>query len=213
MSFQQLGSWTYQSTDVDSDGDVDYDVFGLYSYQTGMLVPVFDMAAATGAANPSATVNFGDYDRDGFTDDVGVTSLDSSAILGTYMDFGSDVFGYYTSVGYNNPGAGDYRPGSTAVIHYTEDDKNGDSAWALTFQGHGGTLDMPGGLPYVDFDNNHWLVAFETFNNPGTYKDFDDFIVVVESVQPVPEPATMLLLGAGLIGLAGMGRKKFFKKS
>ena len=33
------------------------------------------------------------------------------------------------------------------------------------------------------------------------------------NANPIPEPATMLLLGSGFIGLAFLGRKKLFKKS
>jgi len=33
----------------------------------------------------------------------------------------------------------------------------------------------------------------------------------VGEASPVPEPTTLVLLGSGLVGLAGLGRKKFKK--
>jgi hypothetical protein len=63
------------------------------------------------------------------------------------------------------------------------------------------------------FEEDDWLIAFEDrYSTQGGDGDFNDAVFIIEDITPVPEPATMMLLGFGLIGVGVASRKKLFKK-
>jgi hypothetical protein len=55
--------------------------------------------------------------------------------------------------------------------------------------------------------NGNYAVVWDDEYNGGD-RDFNDFVVEVSGVKPVPEPATMILLGTGLMGLCYMRRRQ-----
>jgi hypothetical protein len=79
----------------------------------------------------------------------------------------------------------------------------------MYFDFSGNDADQENGEILVDFEGTYlvdkafFYIIGEHCNNEFSVAGFN---------SPVPEPATMLLVGSGLIGLAGVGRRKFFKK-
>lgn len=166
---------------IELAGYVNLNTFGVYdATDSTKFVQIFTGADSQGALK---MLSFFDPGLPGGPLDVEINGVD------TGVDFAANKFGFYL----NSP-EGLFRS-STAL--------NSDGVDHMyAYQGKGDTFRVPGRAA-GEWGSNEYVLAFEDQLGGGDM-DHDDFVVMVESVNPVPVPAALLL---GVLGLGAAGLK------
>ncbi|MFP4123489.1 PEP-CTERM sorting domain-containing protein [Coleofasciculus sp.] len=163
----------------------DINVFGLYSADDiTNKAPIFQ-----GSNKPFDRVSL-DFYNDGTVKMTGATDpigTGFNGAFGFYLDTPNDIF-------------------------YTEDshNKNNDPQ-ALVYQGDNDTVLQIGNFQAGKFVDTEFIVAFEDKPFSSADKDFNDMVVHVAGVEPVPEPMT--ILGSTLaLGFGGLFKRQMSKR-
>lgn len=92
----------------------------------------------------------------------------------------------------NNPFGFYFKPSSAGPTYFTVDQLNP-------------TPDQDRVLAFTNGATTNWAFAYED----GTDFDYNDMVVKVEALSPVPEPSTYAMLGVGLLGVGlGLSRNR-----
>jgi len=175
---------------IEIAGNANSNTFGIYD-QTDSSKTV-ELYSGPDAAGHKIAFSFDVNDGS-----IIVSDLTDLTIVDTNVTFGSlNLFGFYLGT----VGGGNYFSDSAL-------NNNGDDHM-VAYEGVGDMINLPGNLGPAEWAENEWILGWEDLPSSSWDADYQDFVVLVESVSPVPEPGTLALLGTGLLGFGAFLRRK-----